>query len=196
MANAQVTISARSAFSHARLLVRAQADAHDSNRAELLEKVYYRGVEDCEYPTGETLIHKALFRDGTDLSLEEALALDSSSADINTFDVLGYTPLHWAGLRSDINAVRLLIHRGADVNNNGRREFTALHKTYGPEHVLIVNMLFDNGVDINTEDDYGRTPLVRAVEEEHLGLFTSLLSRGARAVPMRLFTTTSIGMGD
>ena len=49
-------------------------------------------------------------------NLAEVERLLRDGYDVNAFDELGNTPLHYAAAREDLELVRLLLQRGADVN--------------------------------------------------------------------------------
>ncbi|KAM7196548.1 Ankyrin repeat-containing domain protein [Rhypophila sp. PSN 637] len=179
-----------SILQYARFIIRMEGERYREHTCRaILEEISRRGEEDCDYSTSETLIHKALYHIGTDLSLEEALKLDSSS--INTVDEVGFSPLYWACLRGDTEAVQLLLQHGADVNAHNANGQTALHAPGGYK-AEIVDALLEKGADINAENEIGQTPLAKAIEGGDLASFNLLLSRGARSAPIRLSRHLSV----
>ncbi|KAM7217587.1 Ankyrin repeat-containing domain protein [Rhypophila decipiens] len=184
----------RSVFQYAIIDIRTREGAEGGEHLEhsiraIWEEIYRRGEEDWEYSTSETLIHKALYHIGTDLTLEEALKLDSSS--INSLDDVGFPPLFWACLRGDTEAVQLLLQHGADVNARTARGQTALHPSKSRKPA-IVHALLEKGADINAEDQFGQTPLAKVIEAEDLASFNLLLSHGAHCAPIRDLRVPSV----
>jgi ankyrin repeat protein len=90
------------------------------------------------------------------------------------------TPLIAAALNSHVDAVRVLISRGAEVNKqepcNG---CTALHAAGIKGHKEAAIYLLDHGADVNAKEDQGVTPLTFAAQEGHLPLVDLLVLRGA-----------------
>ena len=71
-----------------------------------------------------TTIHKIVLQL---LSRDLKQELENSTADINTVDTLGRTPLIWATMRDDLATVRTLIAFEADTNISDDEGNTALH---------------------------------------------------------------------
>ena len=95
--------------------------------------------------------------------------------DPNARDDNGHTLLHAAARANAIEAVRLLLDRGAAINafsraNDEPQETdaatgnTALHEAAASNSGETLRLLLDRGADINRTDHYGTTPLYRAVE--------------------------------
>lgn len=72
----------------------------------------------------------------------------------------GSTPLMYAALYSDAEAVRMLLDAGADVNSRNDAGATAL--MWAVDDVETVRLLIDAGADTNARSDDGRTPLLVA----------------------------------
>ena len=84
------------------------------------------------------------------------------------------TPLASAILTSNLDAIALLLERGADPNaQSGHRKGTPLHMTADP---VIAALLIANGADVNAQNERGETPLDTAYGVQ---IFTLLLASGA-----------------
>jgi ankyrin repeat protein len=84
--------------------------------------------------------------------------------------------------------IRLLLDRGADINAQGGRYGNALQAAaaanYGSEGV--VRLLLDRGADINAQGGCYGNALNAAVARGSMDEARLLLSRGAKAVPLRI----------
>ena len=69
-------------------------------------------------------LHKIIMRIRPGNIQEE---LQRSTADIDTVDSTGRSPLSWAAQRGETEAVRVLLEHGADPNNNDVTKMTPLH---------------------------------------------------------------------
>jgi ankyrin repeat protein len=82
-----------------------------------------------------------------DLAQIERLIVDGS--DVNVFDSLGMTPLHWAAKGEHLNVVAFLIKHGADVNAHYEPSIgdTALGEVAGNCSFEMARILVDAGAD-------------------------------------------------
>jgi ankyrin repeat protein len=116
-------------------------------------------------------------------------------ADVNEADVGGWTALHWAAQRGDLDMMRLLIDGGADVNARSK-DIRMIHSavptgaSQGPlttplvaaaaaGHTSAVAMLLDHGAGLADLDHRGRTALHWAAREGEADVLGLLLDRGA-----------------
>lgn len=92
-----------------------------------------------------TLLHYAAIHGRTDI-LEQLI---NKHADINAKDEFGYTPLDYAVVNGNAEAVaeavKVLLQHGADVNAKDNEEFTALHYAAEGGHADTLNLLFKHG---------------------------------------------------
>lgn len=72
----------------------------------------FRDAHECDDSDSSESVHDAV-RDGDLARIEQLLA---EGYDINTFDLLGYTPLHYAVRAEDFEVIKFLLSHGADVN--------------------------------------------------------------------------------
>jgi ankyrin repeat protein len=81
-------------------------------------------------------------------------------ADVNVQDLLGYTPLHYAGLKGKRKQVAELLLGKADITIRGRDERTALHcAAIGGVQGIVRLILEQRGARVDVCDRYQRTPL-------------------------------------
>ena len=99
-------------------------------------------------------------------------------------DSLGWTALHYAAGRGDVDAVRTLLKAGARIEILTHSGNTTLHTATvarAGNPVLCTDLLLDAGVDVNVANPVDNaTALSGAVESENVELAQRLISRGAR----------------
>ena len=107
-------------------------------------------------------------------------AIEQHLASGTTVDALhpehGGTPLIWAAVTGQTEAIELLIGRGADVNALSQDGGTALHASAFLGHDSAVELLLRNGAKVNATNYRGSTPLdVATLDEGTTRYFASLL---------------------
>jgi ankyrin repeat protein len=115
--------------------------------------------------------------------------LVAEGADINaTEHSVGYSALHEAVDKGNINLIKLLISKGADVDLPARYGETPLHLIVNPTLPLpkseepaleMMKVLIDAGADLNAVDHGGMTPLMWASYHDRLGIAEYLFEHGA-----------------
>ncbi|KAL4933457.1 ankyrin repeat domain-containing protein [Aspergillus undulatus] len=114
------------------------------------------------------------------LRLEAALNDGLYSADVNAQDDMGMTPLHWAALKNDANAVAVLLSAGADVRIRNKRGRTALWEACLINSEACAEKLITFGADVNAGCKYGHRPIHDAAQSNAGGdLLSLLLANGA-----------------
>jgi len=83
----------------------------------------------------------------------------ANGADANGHDPMGITPLSWAAMTGQTEAVQLLIKQGADVNAPNRDGNVPLHGAAFFGQAEIVELLIRHKADVNLRSDKGETPL-------------------------------------
>jgi ankyrin repeat protein len=78
-------------------------------------------------------------------------------------DVQGRTPLHYAALADDADAVSALLSEGADPNVPDRLGFTALHLAAQEGAIPAATTLLAGRAQVDVVNSYGNTPLFTAV---------------------------------
>lgn len=122
------------------------------------------------------LVHSAAY-DGRTPFLQKLL--DSYEIDVNSYDDLGQTPLHYASRRNKSDCVEILLKFGANAMLVNHQGSTALHLACIGGHLDVVTHLLqdcDVAKLINAQDLQGRTPLHIALHYKKLELFDYIMS--------------------
>jgi ankyrin repeat protein len=93
----------------------------------------------------------------------------------------GHTQLSINSASNDIEAVEMLIKRGADLNVKSDRGMTALMWATVNGNIEVVKLLVDAGTNIDDVSDIGYSALGWAVASEHKEIIEYLLEKGADA---------------
>lgn len=96
-------------------------------------------------------------------------------------DRAGRTPLHYAALAGDLDAVAAEVGGGADVDAADAQGFTPLHFAAQECHPGAAQQLLDAGASIDSVNTFGNTPLwVATMHSRGRGeVIELLLARGA-----------------
>jgi ankyrin repeat protein len=107
--------------------------------------------------------------------------LIAGGADLNAHDRRGgATPLMHAAAIGSVDAMTLLLDKGADVNARSAARATALMWAVTSE--AKVRLLLDRGADVNAVSEAGRTPLLlAAMSDRSAAIVRLLLQHGADA---------------
>ena len=90
----------------------------------------------------------------------------SDRFDLKDLNYFGFTKLHWAARKGDVNTAKLLLESQTnDVNCRDSEGRTPLYFACIMENLDMVNFLIESGtnVDVNASDNDGNTPLHEAV---------------------------------
>jgi len=105
-----------------------------------------------------------LHRAASDGDLAEIEHLISSGYDVNLFDGIGRTPLHYAAVSGQRDAVRLLLRYNAlvDANDEATISDTPLAVAVESENLDVVLLLLESGADPDIKGWMGLTARDRA----------------------------------
>lgn len=118
-----------------------------------------------------------------------ALRRHSFSGTLDGRDDRGWTPLHIAARKGDLEEVRRLLNEGVDVNqiSRGHKDTgaTALHLAAAGGHIDIMDELLERGcnIDARTRVGCGWTPLHHAAKERNKKAIRFLIENGAFLPP-------------
>ncbi|KAI9778778.1 MAG: hypothetical protein M1839_007868 [Geoglossum umbratile] len=125
-----------------------------------------------------TLLHIAAY---AGLSwLVAKLLSGGHEVDINTADLILYTPLHWAAENGHEAAAKVLLDTGkVDLDSKAGNGQTPLSLAAYMGHEAVVKLLLDTGkVDLNSKDYVDETPLSLAVSNGRGAVAKLLLDTG------------------
>lgn len=109
---------------------------------------------------------------------EEAI---SSGDDINSQDLSGETPMHWAVKSGNAakSMIDFLIGRGANVEGRSHKGPTPLYIAASDGNQAAVEALLAHGANVNAEGAFGGRPLTAAQSSGHREVSELLLKHGA-----------------
>lgn len=102
----------------------------------------------------------------------------------NNPNKFGYTPLHDAAIRGDINLIYLLVEKGADINALNKKGETPLHLAiyYSSQiNTQAINLLLHLEANPNVPNQNNKTPLEYAFDAYSPKIVELLLQHGAQS---------------
>lgn len=110
-----------------------------------------------------------------------ATLLDEQPDRVNAIAPDGFTPLGLAAFFNHLEAVELLLARGADVNlpSQNAQHVMPLHSSVAVENIAITQALLAHGADVNAVQTDDFTPLLEAAQNGQLAMVQLLLEHGA-----------------
>jgi len=141
---------------------------------EISEKVLSLSELDTSHPS---LLHEVVIEKS---GMDVLGAFEREPWALEARDLSGYTPLHWAVLRGDVEAVKTLIGIGANIESTNCGGETPLHIAAQEDDLPCASALLDAGADVNTKCHFGESPLMTALRDARWKMVELLLSRGAR----------------
>jgi len=114
------------------------------------------------------------------LDLKAQLEKPLLRAQINHSDYRGQTPLYWASMKGDANAVENLLLAGADANCQAYGKDTPLHVAAFSQNPRVYELLVMAGADVLFVNSWGDTPLNCACNHRDIvACIKPLIRRGA-----------------
>lgn len=106
-------------------------------------------------------------------------SLLKQKVDVNTPDVDGMTPLHWAAHWDQLDVVKQLLAAGANAKAANRYGVTPLHEASLVADVAMMEALLKAGANPNSVYGSGETPLMIAARTGHLDAVKLLVEHAA-----------------
>jgi len=115
------------------------------------------------------------------LDLATMLKNPHIQAQVNLPDFRGRTPLYWASLKGDTNAVKNLLIAGANANSLAYGNDAPLHAAAFSQNPRVFKLLIMAGADVDFANLWGDTPLNCACNHRDVvACIEPLINRGAQ----------------
>ncbi len=101
-------------------------------------------------------------------------------ADINATEADGFTALHWAAQRDNLEIADLLLNAGANVKAASRFNITPLSLACTNGDAALIDRFLKAGADPNATSEQGQTALMTAALTGKIDAVKLLLVRGAK----------------
>lgn len=124
---------------------------------------------------GGTNFRKSLLSGDTTAALR---AIDTSN-DVNTIDIQGYRPIHYAAHQGGVDVISKLIEHGADMDSSSMYGTTALIHTIENEQPAATGFLLARGASVQSASVGAVSPLMVAASKGNMSLVKELLDKGA-----------------
>ncbi len=105
--------------------------------------------------------------------------LDADPQLLNLRNEDGMTPLNLAAINGSLEAVTLLLQKGADITIGDMDNSQPIHCAAVSGNIQIAELLLAKGATVNDQDENGATPLVFAAGRRHLDMVRYLIEMGA-----------------
>ena len=171
------------AFGHNKKVVERLLKADDADAED-------RVTEQDAY--GMTVMHYAIIARDRDIlnllvgSLPPHLGGDKSDAPVNTANMMGYTPLHYAAQLGDEVMFNLLLDKGADYTLEAKDGETALmamcacgHTRLVKDFLLRLHRDYKRMEVLNAQDKRGNTAVLHAIRNNREDVAKALILEGA-----------------
>ncbi|KAE8377394.1 hypothetical protein BDV26DRAFT_304958 [Aspergillus bertholletiae] len=153
----------------------------------LYREMYTGHHKDPELHIAVTIAHISAF-----FGIQSIMVHLMVAHDIDSRDILGYTPLSWAAQLGHTHIVRLLLEQGVSLDSQSSKGMTPLLLALKSKHELIAELLIKHGAAVDVNDDDKSTPLSYAVEYECEEAVELLLAKGATVNTTNAFGETPL----
>lgn len=90
--------------------------------------------------------------------------LIAEGVNLNAYDALGHTPLHWAVISGDVSIVELLLKAGANPNILSLEGVTPTWRALKLEDEVIARLLASYGGKAEVPDEYKQSQQLRIIK--------------------------------
>ncbi|XP_067424914.1 ankyrin repeat domain-containing protein 31 [Emydura macquarii macquarii] len=125
---------------------------------------------------GETLLHKAVAKDDTDLVCK----IIKVGANVNSQDYAGWTPLHEASVAGFYKTANELLKAGAVVNCKGSEQITPIQDAVKEGYYEVAELLLWYGADPLFKNEKGKCALDEANDQRMRKLLESYITKSRR----------------
>uniref|UniRef100_A0A8D3E7U4 Ankyrin 3 n=1 Tax=Scophthalmus maximus TaxID=52904 RepID=A0A8D3E7U4_SCOMX len=179
-----------------------QTPLHISSRLgkqDIVQQLLANGADpDATTSSGYTPLHLAAREGHRDVAAASEYVLSSRLIDAFTCPLVcdwptgvsvflrtqnGYTPLHIAAKKNQMEITTTLLEYGASTNTVTRQGITPLHLAAQEGNVDIVTLLLARDAPVNTGNKSGLTPLHLAAQEDKVNVAEVLVNQGATIDP-------------
>ena len=139
-------------------------------------------------------LNEKLFDAAKNGNNEEVRELIEAGGQVNTVDIFGRTPLHYAAGDGHTETVKALIEAEAQVNAVNRFGRTILHLAAENGHTKTVKTLVAAGADVNANDSdvYGYKPLHKAAQRGYTTIAEELIAAKADVNAKNIYGNTPL----
>ncbi len=146
-------------------------------------------MEHCQNLDSRSILGEAA-KEGSTACLDLLLHY---GADLESRDILGYTPVIWAAKEGHPLEVSLLLSKGAELESKDVQGYTSLSWAAENGHEAVVRLLLERGADASTTTNRGASPLYLASRNGHENVIRTLLMKGTLLESDILYGHTQMG---
>ncbi|WCR57077.1 ankyrin repeat domain-containing protein [Rickettsia asembonensis] len=145
------------------------------DRAALLLK--HNASPNIQDNSGQTILHLLV----ADNSIDKMKFLfeNTTNIDLEIKSFSGHFPLYTSMLNKNIDAMDLLLKKGADINSKDSFGGFALHGAIYNNQLKAAELLLKHGADVNAKDNYGNTILHHTIGINNIEAAKLLIKYGA-----------------
>ncbi len=166
-----------------------------STRACFLMTMFLGGATGCDKATGDSSARSRprclasaeqqkafgnLAPAGNVKKMKAMLKQDATLVHSAINGKLDERPLHWAAMWGHVDAVKLLLEKGAEIDAPDSSGLTPLHWAAWQGRLEVVKYLISKGADKDATSRYGESVLNRAINHDHTKVVDYLKSIGAK----------------